>query len=242
MQSPRQGAKRNPHVWPTVCKTTGMSDFPGAAPFVPSGATLAELWVAAQRCQGCELYRNATQAVLGAGPATARVTMVREQPGDKEDLAGQPFVGPAGRLLDHALEEAGIARSQVYVTNAVKHFKFEERGKRRIHKKPSESEIVACQPWIEAELALIRPEWIVCLGATTARAVIGKKQRLLAQRGRFFSHPMARGVTATVHPPAILRAPDAERRERDFKAFVADLKAVSHRLKATSGGASGAQT
>jgi uracil-DNA glycosylase len=203
---------------------------PGAEPFVPPGAALEELRVAAQHCQGCDLYRNATQAVLGEGPSTASVVMVGEQPGDKEDLAGRPFVGPAGALLDRALEDAGIARSDVYVTNAVKHFKFEVRGKRRIHKKPSDREIVACKPWLNAELALLRPEVIVCLGATAARAVIGKEHRLLQERGRFFDHPMAKSVTATVHPSAILRAPDADRRRADYDAFVQDLKAVCQKL------------
>jgi uracil-DNA glycosylase len=201
-----------------------------AAPFVPRGATLEQLRDAAQLCQGCDLYRNATQAVLGEGPSTARVVMVGEQPGDKEDLAGRPFVGPAGALLNRALEDAGIARSEVYVTNAVKHFKFEERGKRRIHKKPSDKEIVACRPWLNAELALVRPEVIVCLGATAARAVIGKEHRLLKERGRFFDHPMAASVTATVHPSAILRSPDPTQRRADYDAFVQDLKAVRQKL------------
>jgi uracil-DNA glycosylase family protein len=156
--------------------------------------------------------------------------MVGEQPGDREDRAGAPFVGPAGALLDKALEEAGIRRSDIYLTNAVKHFKFEERGKRRIHKKPSDPEIVACVPWLEAELALIRPKLIVCLGATAVRAVMGKTARVLRDRGRFFEHPIAESVTATVHPSAILRAPDAERRQADYVAFVKDLKAVRKRM------------
>jgi uracil-DNA glycosylase family protein len=204
-----------------------------AVPFVPPGATLAELWNAAQICKGCDLYRNATQAVLGEGPATARIVMVGEQPGDREDLAGHPFVGPAGHLLDRALEEAGIARSGVYITNAVKHFKFEPRGKRRIHKRPSDSEIAACKPWLIAELECVRPEVIVCLGATAARAVIGKKHRLLEERGQFFDHPMARLVTATIHPSAILRAPDPESRRREHAAFVHDLQLVRNKLQAS---------
>jgi len=202
-----------------------------AAPFVPSNGTLAQLRDAAQRCQGCELYRNATQAVLGEGPATARIVMVGEQPGDREDLTGKPFVGPAGQLLDRALEDAGIRRSDVYITNAVKHFKFEERGKRRIHKKPSDSEIEACKPWLAAEFARIKPELIVCLGASAARAIIGKQHRLLQERGRFFGHPQARAVTATVHPSAVLRAPDPSRREDDYAAFVHDLKRVREKLE-----------
>src|SRR5579872_3845877 len=147
---------------------------PGAEAFVPAGATLFELREAAQSCRGCDLYRNATQAVLGDGPKAARVFMVGEQPGDQEDLAGHPFVGPAGGLLNRALEDAGIDRSDVYITNAVKHFKFEERGKRRIHKKPSDSEIIACMPWLNAELQRVKPTIIVCLGATAARAVLGR--------------------------------------------------------------------
>lgn len=206
----------------------------GAALFVPAGATLPQLHDAAQRCEGCDLYRNATQAVLGEGPAAARIVVVGEQPGDKEDLAGLPFVGPAGGLLSRALEEAGIERPDVYITNAVKHFKFEERGKRRIHKKPSETEIVACRPWLEAEIAIVRPEVIVCLGATAARAVIGKQHRLLEERGHFFDHPMAKTVTATVHPSSILRLPDADRRHVEYEAFVSDLKAVRSKLAAGS--------
>jgi len=202
----------------------------GAEPYVPENATLGELREAAQDCKGCDLYLNATQAVLGEGPAHAAIVMVGEQPGDKEDLAGQPFVGPAGEILNRALEDAGIDRTAVYLTNAVKHFKFEERGKRRIHKKPSDGETTACKPWLWAELVRVRPRIIVCLGATAARSVIGKQHKLLAQRGKFFEHPMAELVTATVHPSAILRAPDSEAREAQYKAFVADLKAVKRKL------------
>src|SRR5260370_25593012 len=157
-----------------------------------------------------------------------------EQPGDKRDLAGSPFAGPAGGLLTRALEEAGIDRSDVYITNAVKHFKFEERGKRRIHKKPSETEIVACRPWLDAEFSLIKPEIVVCLGATAAHAVIGKKHRLLQERGHFFEHSSAKSVTATVHPSAILRAPTPEQRHAAYEAFVADLKAVRKKLESAA--------
>jgi DNA polymerase len=202
----------------------------GTARFVPAGASLTQLRAAVQQCRGCELFRNATQAVLGEGPSAARIVMVGEQPGDKEDLAGKPFVGPAGALLDRALAEAGIERSDVFITNAVKHFKFEERGKRRIHKKPSDSEIGACKPWLDAELARIRPELIVCLGATAARAVIGKQHRILKERGKFFEHAQARAVTATLHPSAVLRAPDAQQRHKDYAAFVRDLKKVRQKL------------
>jgi len=202
----------------------------GAKPFIPEGGSLQQLHRAAQKCQGCELYRSATQAVLGEGPAPARVMMVGEQPGDREDLAGRPFVGPAGALLDRALADAGIERSDVYVTNAVKHFKFEERGKRRIHKKPSSGEIAACRPWLEAELAIVQPELIVCLGATAAGSVIGPKHRLLEQRGQFFPHPSAEAVMATVHPSAVLRSRDRDQRHQDYQAFVKDLIAVRDRL------------
>lgn len=203
---------------------------PGAEEFVPEGATLPELCSAIQLCKGCDLYRHATQGVMGEGPSSARIVMVGEQPGDKEDIAGHPFVGPAGAMLDRALEEAGIDRADVFVTNAVKHFKFEERGKRRIHKKPSTTEIVACQPWLNAELSIVKPELIVCLGATAVRSVMGKEHRVLKERGQFFEHAMAKSVTATVHPSAILRAPDADRRKADYEAFVKDLRAVRRKL------------
>jgi DNA polymerase len=214
-----------------------MKSAPGAAPFVPPDASLDDLRAAVQKCQGCDLYRHATQAVLGEGPKRARVVLVGEQPGDKEDLAGHPFVGPAGILLNEALVDAEIDRADVYVTNAVKHFKFEPRGKRRIHKKPSTTEIVACKPWLEAELALLRPAVIVCLGATAAQAVIGKTHRLLQERGKFFAHPMAGSVTATVHPSSILRAVDAEQRRAAYQAFVNDLKAVREHLVRTKSNA-----
>jgi len=201
-----------------------------AAALILPGATLEQLRKAVQKCEGCDLYRYATQAVFGRGPSPARIVMVGEEPGDKEDLAGEPFVGPAGHLLDRALQDAGISRSDVYLTNAVKHFKFEERGKRRIHKKPSDTEIAACRPWLNAELDSIGPDLIICLGATAARAVIGKQHRLLKERGRFFEHPRAKRVTATVHPSAILRAPDEERRHEDYAAFVDDLKAARKML------------
>ena len=201
-----------------------------AAAFVPRRAALPELRTAPQSCQGCDLYRHATQAVPGDGPSTARIVMVGEQPGDKEDLAGKPFVGPAGALLDRALDDAGIHRADVYVTNAVKHFKFEERGKRRIHQPPSGTEVSACHPWLEAELACIRPEVVVCLGATAARSVIGKEHRLLKHRGEFFENPLAGTVTATVHPSAILRAPDPGRRRAGYESFVRDLSGVKLKL------------
>ena len=204
---------------------------PTAAQYVPAAATLEQLGLAAQRCKGCDLYKCATRAVMGEGPASARVMLVGEQPGDREDLAGKPFVGPAGKVLDRALEEAGIARQDIYVTNAVKHFKFEERGKRRIHKKPSIVETVACHPWVEAEIRIVQPRIIVCLGATAARAIIGKNHGVLQQRGKFVDHPGAEAVTATVHPSAILRIPDHLKRQQEYDAFVQDLVAVRRKLR-----------
>ena len=202
----------------------------GAEAYIPPDAALAQLKGAVQSCRGCDLYLHATQAVFGEGPALARIVMVGEQPGDKEDLAGHPFVGPAGALLNRAMEDAGIDRSDVYVTNAVKHFKFEPRGKRRIHKKPSDTEIAACKPWLWAELQRTRPEVIVCLGATAARSVIGKEHHLLQRRGQFFPHSTGASVTATVHPSSILRAPDETRRHAGYAAFVQDLRAVRAKL------------
>jgi len=201
-----------------------------AAEFVPEHPTLRALREAVQRCRGCDLYRYATQAVFGEGPRSTRIALVGEQPGDEEDRQGHPFVGPAGKLLNKALEEAGIERSDVYVTNAVKHFKFEERGKRRLHKKPSMSEIKACKPWLEAEMSVLKPEVIVCLGATAAQALLGPKYRLTKERGKFVEHPWAPHVTATIHPSAVLRAPDAAQRHQEYRKLVDDLKAVRNAL------------
>jgi uracil-DNA glycosylase len=208
-----------------------MSQVTGAREYIPDRATIRVLREAVQHCRGCDLYRCATQAVFGEGPAKAGVMMVGEQPGNEEDLQGRPFVGPAGRLLDRALEEAGIQRSEIYVTNAVKHFKFEERGKRRLHKKPRASEIKACRPWLEEEVARLHPEIIVCLGATAAQSILGNTFRLTKERGRFIEHPWAQRVTATVHPSAILRAPNEEQRHLAYRAFVADLRRVRAAMK-----------
>ena len=201
-----------------------------AAEYLPKHPTLSALRDEVQRCHGCDLYRYATQAVFGEGPRSARIVLIGEQPGDEEDRQGHPFVGPSGRLLNKALEEAGIQRSDVYVTNAVKHFKFEERGKRRIHKKPRVSEVKACHPWLEAEISLLKPQVIVCLGATAAQALLGPKFRLTKERGKFVEHPWGPRVTATIHPSVVLRAPDAEQRDQEYREFVDDLKRVRNML------------
>ena len=208
-----------------------LSKFPGAQDFLPAHPTLPRLRRAIQNCEGCDLFRHATQAVFGEGPVKARVVFIGEQPGNDEDLEGRPFVGPAGKLLDRALRDAGIARSDVYLTNAVKHFKFEERGKRRLHKNPRASEVQACAPWLEAELEVVHPEVIVCLGATASQAIFGSSFRLTKERGRFFEHAFAESVTATVHPSAILRAPTDRDRHDQYRQFVADLTAVAARLR-----------
>jgi uracil-DNA glycosylase len=202
------------------------TQFPGAAQFIPNRATIPILRKAVQSCHGCDLYLHATQAVLGEGPKDAQLVLIGEQPGDREDLAGKPFVGPAGRLLDRALEEAGIQRRGVYVTNAVKHFKFEERGKRRIHKKPGAGEIRACHPWLEAELEIVKPRVVGCLGATAAQSLLGSKFRLTKDRGRPIDVPAIGIVVATVHPSSILRAPDSEQRETEYRLFLDDLNVI----------------
>jgi DNA polymerase len=173
---------------------------------------------------------HATQAVPGSGPRSASIVFIGEQPGNDEDLQGLPFVGPAGKLLDRALAEAGIDRATVYVTNVVKHFKFEERGKRRIHKKPNTGEIDACRPWLEAEISLIKPRIIVCLGATAAQSLLGSAYRLTKEHGKFATHAWAPHVTATIHPSAVLRAPDEEQRHQQYQSLVADLKQVKRKL------------
>lgn len=187
-------------------------------------ASLGELRIAAASCQACDLYRHATQTVFGEGPARARILFIGEQPGDQEDLQGHPFVGPAGKLLDRAIEEAELDRRLIYVTNLVKHFKFEQRGKRRIHMKPNSLEIQACRPWLNSELSLVRPEVVVCLGATAAQAMLGKSFRVTRERGVLLPHPQVKQVMATIHPSALLRMPDADKRREEYTAFVRDLR------------------
>jgi DNA polymerase len=199
----------------------------GAASFVPSGAGLDELRLAGQRCQGCELFRHATQMVFGLGPADARVVLVGEQPGDQEDLRGAPFVGPAGEVLDRALAEVGLDRQRVYVTNAVKHFKFELRGKRRIHQTPRLPEIAACRPWLEAELEIVKPAVLGALGATAARAIFGPDFRLLKQRGQFFPTRWAPRALATLHPSAVLRGQDEAEQARLYAMLRDDLRLIA---------------
>jgi DNA polymerase len=192
--------------------------------------SLSAVRTAAADCRACDLYKNATQTVFGEGPRRAAVMMVGEQPGDQEDLNGHPFVGPAGRLLDRALEEAGVDRRLVYLTNVVKHFKWEPRGKRRIHMKPNAAEVAACRPWLEAELGLVRPRVLVCLGAVAAQALLGRQFKVSIDRGRFVESPLASRVLATVHPSSILRARDEESRRDQMATFVKDLKTVAAAL------------
>ena len=203
-----------------------MGDTGSAADFLPSRMTLPALRDAVQGCRGCPLYKNASQAVFGEGTRSAAVMLVGEQPGDQEDRAGRPFVGPAGKLLDRALEEAGIDRKATYVTNAVKHFKWEPRGKRRIHAKPSWSEVAACRPWLEAELAVVKPTVLVLLGAVAAQGLLGKQFRVTKQRGELVNSPLAPYVTATIHPSAILRGEPADL-ERELARLVDDLRRVA---------------
>jgi uracil-DNA glycosylase len=202
-----------------------------AADLIPDRATIRSARDAAQDCQACDLYKRGTQTVFGDGARTADLMLVGEQPGDAEDLAGRPFVGPAGKLLDRALEEAGIDRASVYVTNVVKHFKWEPRGKRRIHKKPNAGEIAACRPWLDTEIQLVRPKVIVCLGATAAQALLGRQFKVTAHRGAFIPSTLAPRVLATVHPSSLLRAPDAETRRRETERFIDDLRTVARALQ-----------
>ncbi len=191
---------------------------------VPENSSLKEVAEAAKKCTACHLYKRATQTVFGEGPKHATMLLIGEQPGDYEDVAGKPFVGPAGKIMDRALEQAGIDRKDVYVTNAVKHFKWEPRGKRRIHQKPNSREIAACKPWLEAELRLVKPKLVVCLGATAGQTIFGPSFRVTRERGKVLSSKLAPRVVATVHPSSLLRQPDEESREREYAHFVSDLR------------------
>src|SRR5947208_1047636 len=207
----------------------GMPD--SAADLVPPRLSLPKLREAAAACRACPLWEDATQTVFGAGSRGSVAMFVGEQPGDREDLEGAPFVGPAGRVLDEALAQAGIDRRAAYVTNAVKHFKWEPRGKRRIHSKPSWSELAACRPWLDAELAVVRPAVLVCLGATAAQSLLGRQFRVTKQRGEWIDSDLAEHVIATIHPSAILRQRDEESRRQEMEAFVSDLKLVASVLE-----------
>src|SRR4051794_35457063 len=222
VKTPRRARNPNPDAG---------GDGPPVPDLIPPKPTLPAVADAARGCRACDLYKRGTQTVFGEGPARARVMMVGEQPGDAEDVAGHPFVGPAGKLLDRALEEAGIDRDRVYVTNVVKHFKWEPRGKRRIHAKPNGAEIAACRPWLETEIALVKPRVLVCLGATAAQALLGRSFKVSQQRGRFVESPLAPRGTATIHPSSILRAPDDEARRLEMSRFVADLTRVAAALE-----------
>ena len=221
--------------------TQDQNDRHSAASLIPQNPTLENLSAAAARCRACDLWKTGTQTVFGEGPASARVMFVGEQPGDREDLAGRPFVGPAGMLLDRALADAGIDRGDVYVTNVVKHFKWapDERGKRPIHKKPRASEIKACRPWLDAELAVVRPEVLVCLGATAAQSLLGKKFSVSRQRGEPVQSELAPYVVATVHPSSLLRMPDERDRHAEFEHFVDDLRKVAQLINHTAMQSSG---
>lgn len=202
-----------------------------AAQLIPQPLTLEALRDASAGCRACDLWEHATQTVFGEGARRAEVLLLGEQPGDREDLEGRPFVGPAGRLLDGALEEAGIDRGLVYITNVVKHFKYETRGRRRIHQNPNLGEIRACRPWLEAEVALVEPNLIVCLGATAAQSLLGADFRVTRRRGELVPSPLGPDAVATVHPSSILRAPDDEARAKSRRDFVRDLAQVAARLR-----------
>lgn len=202
-----------------------------AAELIPDRPTLPKVRAAAADCRACDLWERGTQTVFGEGRRRSIVMFIGEQPGNEEDLTGKPFVGPAGKLLDSALEEAGIDRSQTYVTNVVKHFKWEARGKRRIHKKPNAQQIAACRPWLETEIALVKPRVIVALGATAAQSLLGPKFRVTQQRGQFIESALAPYIMATVHPSSILRAPDDETRRVEYRRFLNDLKKLARVIK-----------
>src|SRR4030095_10921750 len=202
-----------------------------AAQFLPERRTLESLRAAARSCQGCDLYKNATQTVFGEGPKDASVMLVGEQPGDMEDRQGHPFVGPAGRLLDKVLGDARIPRDEVYITNAVKHFKWIQRGKRRLHQKPSIRQVVACKPWLEAEIEVVHPKVIVCLGATAALSMVGRTVRITQERGKFFDTDSGAVVFITIHPSSIYRLREKDEQEKEYRRFVAEMKTVQRKLR-----------
>jgi uracil-DNA glycosylase family protein len=202
-----------------------------ASDLIPPRPTLAKVRAAATSCRACHLWKLGTQTVFGEGASKAQLMLIGEQPGDAEDVAGHPFVGPAGKLLDRALLDAGIDRAAVYVTNVVKHFKWEPRGKRRIHKKPNAAEIAACRPWLDTEIELVKPRAIVCLGATAAQTLLGRQFKVTAHRGELVPSPLAPLVLATVHPSSILRAPDDETRREEMKRFTGDLRKIARALR-----------
>lgn len=202
-----------------------------AADFLPRKRTLKTLREAARSCKGCDLYKNASKTVFGEGPETANVVFVGEQPGDQEDRQGHPFVGPAGRLLDKALAEARIPREQVYVTNAVKHFKWKWRGKRRLHQKPAIRQVTACRPWLEAELGVVGPKIVVCMGATAAQSVLSKPVLITKARGKFIESDSGRSIFITIHPSSIYRHSEKEEQDNEYRRFVSEIKQVQRKLK-----------
>ena len=202
-----------------------------AADFLPTRRTLESLRVAARSCKGCDLYKNATQTVFGEGPKDATVMLVGEQPGDMEDRQGHPFVGPAGRLLDKALAEARISRDEVYITNAVKHFKWIQRGKRRLHQKPLIRQVVACKPWLEVEIQAIHPKVVVCLGATAAQSMAGRIVKITQERGKFLETDSGVTIFISIHPSSIYRLREKDEQEKEYRRFVADMKLVERKLR-----------
>lgn len=241
---PRRAARARPVKSVTASRAIELqppSEFSSASDYFPPKRSLSGYREASKYCRACDLWRTGTQTVFGEGKATAEVVLVGEQPGNDEDLAGRPFVGPAGKMLSQALEEAGIDRSQVYVTNVVKHFKWEAapRSERRIHKKPNDAEVKACKPWLDAELGMLRPRVVVLLGATAAQALLGKKFRVTQSRGRPLESDLAPVVIATVHPSSLLRAPTPEARRAARAEFVADLRVVARHVNARPPGPAG---
>jgi DNA polymerase len=214
-------------------RETNMAQKTSAEPFLPLRINMKSLREAVQHCKGCDLYKNATQAVFGEGPTHAEIMLLGEVPGDEEDKQGHPFVGPAGRLLDDALEDVGLSHDDVFITNAVKHFRWEPRGKRRLHKKPSWRQIEACKPWLHAEILVVDPEVIVCLGATAAQSMLGRDFRITKERGKFFKSKEAPWIMATYHPSAVLRAPEKADRDRMRREFVSDLRRAARRIQNT---------